>query len=81
MKCSMCRHLDLSTPISRRTAAIGYAVCELGLRPKDDGFPNLQSWPLETFHSCPKGERLEGRDKEIRAKTLKNYRDYLERKR
>lgn len=81
MQCSMCKHLDLSTRVARRMAAIGYAVCEFGLRPRDEGVPSLQSWPTEMFHSCPKGVGLEGRDKEIRVKTLKNYRDYLERKR
>ena len=80
MRCAMCKHLDLSTPLNRRMAAIGYAVCELGLKPSDEGFPNLQSWPTEIFHACPKAVEIECRDKEIRVKTLKNYREYLERK-
>jgi len=77
----MCKHLNLSTPLHRRMAAIGYAVCEFGLRPRDEGVPSLQSWPVEMFHACPKAVGLEGRDKEIRVTTLKKYRDYLERKR
>jgi hypothetical protein len=78
MKCADCQLLDLSTRVARRMAAIGYAVCQRKLTPKDEGYPNLQSWPIFTLHDCKQGVRLTGADKEAQSAKLARYRAFLE---
>ena len=79
MRCAECNHLQLGTRVSRRMAAIGYAVCELGLTPKDEGFPNLQSWPIYAPHKCAQGVSLDKPEKTQRQAVLARYREFLER--
>ena len=78
MRCAECALLKLDTRVSRRMAAIGYAVCTLGLTPKDEGCTSLQSWPIELLHECTQGERLTGKDKDERRQKLTRFRNFLE---
>ncbi len=79
MKCAECALLDLSTRVARRMAAIGYAVCQRKLTPKDEGYPNLQSWPIYALHPCGQGVQLTGDEKTQRQAVLARYREFLER--
>jgi hypothetical protein len=79
MKCADCQLLDLSTRVARRMAAIGYAVCQRKLTPKDEGYPNLQSWPIYALHPCDQGVSLDKDGKSQREAVLAKYREFLER--
>ena len=81
MQCAECKHLNLSTRVTRRWAAVGYAVCGLGVTPAQCGAPTLQSWPIHLEHKCPKADRLEGDERKDRLAKLKFFRDFLEGKR
>lgn len=80
MKCAECRHLDLSTKLNRRWAAVGYAVCAAGMTPTKCGCPTLQQWPLYLHHDCPKKSQLSGANKNEQLEKLKYFRDFLEGK-
>ena len=81
MKCAECSHLDLSTPIARRWAAVGMAVCAHGLTPADCGAPTLSMWPVDMEHKCPASERLSAEGRREQGERLERYRNFLESKR
>ena len=78
MQCAECKFLDLSTPINRRWAAVGYAVCSLHRTPADNGDKTLQNYPVFIEHKCPACDELKGDERLGQLKKLKSYREYLE---
>lgn len=73
MICADCRHLKTDTPLSRKTAALGFSVCALGICPRG----GLDYYPLEFDHACSKHQKLVGSGLADRRKKLKFWTDYL----
>ena len=72
--CSECRYLKVDQPMARKSAALGFAVCDAGVKPKTMDF-----YPIEFSHKCAKFDPLKGAELDDRKRKLKHWTDYLSR--
>lgn len=75
-ECAECKHLDHSTKLSRELIAHGFSPCSQGEKPPR----NLDFYPLNLGHNCPKFEQLSREDRNQQIKKIRFYSDFLEKK-
>lgn len=78
--CAYCRFMKTDTKLARKTAALGFAICGKGHRPKDFGAEFLDYYPVEMHQSCKSYECLPNDALRERKISIARWQDYLIRK-
>lgn len=71
--CADCKHLKTDTPVARKTAALGFAVCAKGVVAGG----GLDFYPVAFWHDCEAFSKLSELKLIERRKKLEYWTDYL----